>query len=416
MELIEFEDLLEKYEEDELTADIIYDLCVKFKSLPLSERGDYTWESLNERFGHFKTTGDNLRCWVKGKQYEDGTIVENPRVLKDGQTPNDLKEKEIEAIYDEKIEQLYKAKVKASQVINQRNKMWRSEVAKEELRNTIVTAVKALPPLKIKTKEFTKGVNEANVLVGDWHIGALIDNFVNKFNFDIATRRVEKFTEKAIVKCKNSNVKRVNIISLGDMIMGYIHTTNRIRSEFDVVTQTMKASELLAQMLVKFAENFPEVTYRSVLDNHGRLTKSLDESLTEENAARWIDYYLEARLKDTKVKFVKDNLDENLIFFTMDNGRKIAATHGHLGSGINSIVQEMWGATRVFCDDVYVGHLHQEKLKMYQGTRVVMNNSLMGVDDYALNKRLFGEPSQTVCIYEEDGSFEDYRVTLGDIQ
>ena len=103
MELIEFEDLLEQYEEDELTADIIYDLCVKFKSLPLSERGDYTWESLNERFGHFKATGENLRCWVKGKQYEDGTIVENPRVLKDGQTPNDLKENAV--AFDEAMEE-----------------------------------------------------------------------------------------------------------------------------------------------------------------------------------------------------------------------------------------------------------------------------------------------------------------------
>ena len=416
MELKDFEELLDQYDQDELTSDIIYEICTKFKELPLSERGEYTWESLNEMFGNFKSTGENLRCWVKGRQYSDGTIVENPRVLKEGQTPNDLELAEIEAKYDEKIEQLYKAKVRASQAINQRNKMWRSEVVKEDLHNTIIAAVKALPPLKIKTKEFIKGGNEANVLIGDWHIGALIDNFVNKFNFDIATRRVEKFTEKAIAKCKNSNVKKVNIISLGDMIMGYIHTTNRIHSEFDVVTQTMKASELISQMLIKFAENFPEVTYRSVLDNHGRLTKNLDESLSEENAARWIDYYLEARLKDTKIQFVKDNLDDNLIFFTMDSGRKIAATHGHLGSGINSIVQEMWGATRVFCDDIYVGHLHQEKLKMYQGTRVVMNNSLMGVDDYARNKHLFGEPSQTVCIYEEDGSFEDYRVALGDIQ
>ena len=75
MELNEFEKLLEQYEQDELTSEIIYDLCVKFKSLPLSERGDYTWENLNERFGNFKSTGENLRCWVKSRQYEDGTIV-----------------------------------------------------------------------------------------------------------------------------------------------------------------------------------------------------------------------------------------------------------------------------------------------------------------------------------------------------
>lgn len=416
MELIEFEKLLEQYEQDELTSEIIYDLCVKFKSLPLSERGYYTWENLNERFDNFKSTGENLRCWVKSRQYEDGTIVENPRVLKDGQTPNNLELQEIEDKYNEKIEQLYKAKVKASQIIRERNKMWRTEAEKEDIKNAMVEAINGMPSIKFKPCNKVSGNNEANVLIGDWHIGAKIDNFVNKYNFEIATRRIEKFVEKAINKCKSSGVKKVNIISLGDMIMGYIHTTNRMRNEFDVITQTMKASELLCQLLIKFAENFPEVTYRSVLDNHGRLMKNLDENLEEENASRWIDYYIEARLKNTKIQFMKDNLDDNLIFFKMNNGQKVAATHGHLGSGINNIVQEMWGATREYCDVIYVGHLHQEKEKMYQGTRVIMNNSLMGTDDYARSRCLFGEPSQAVVIYEEDGSFEDYRVVLGDIQ
>ena len=321
MELQEFENLLGQYDTDELTSDIIYDICVKFKELPLSERGDYTWESLNETFGHFKTTGETLRCWVKARQQTAGTLPENPRVLKDGQTPNDLELQEIEDKYNEKIEQLYKAKVRASKVINQRNKMWRSEIAKEDVLETITKAVEQLPPFKIKVKEPVKGENEANVLIGDWHIGALVHNFVNEYNFDIATRRAEKFAEKAIAKCKSANVKKVNIVSLGDMITGYIHVTNRITSEFDFVTQTVKASELISHVLVKFAENFSEVTYRSVLGNHERLTKNMEESLPEENAGRWINYYLEARLKDTPIKFMKDNLDDNLIFFKMDNGR-----------------------------------------------------------------------------------------------
>lgn len=416
MELNEFENLLNQYEEDELTEDIIYNICVSFKSLPLSEKGDYTWESLNEHFGHFKSTGENLRCWVKARQYEDGTIVENPRVLKDGRTPNDLELQEIEDKYNEKIEQLYKAKVKASKVINERNKMWRSEVAKEELRNAIIEAAKSMKPIVIKEKKYTNGTTEAVVMISDWHIGNCFDLFMNSYNYEIATKRVEKYLNKVIDQIKRNNVKKVNVINLGDSINGFLRTTNRIENEFDIAQQVIKATELVAQFLAKIAENTPEITYRSVLDNHGRLTAQFSDSMREENVTVLMDWYLEERFKNTKVKICHDNLDNSMMFFTLLNGKKCVGVHGDQGSGINSIVQETYGATREFISFIFTGHLHQEKEKMFQGTRVIMCNSLMGPDQFARSKGLYGDPSQTMMIFEEDGSFSINVTTFEDIE
>ena len=416
MEFKDFEKLLERYEQDELTSEIIYDLCVKFKSLPLSERGDYTWELLNERFGHFKSTGENLRCWVKSKQYEDGTIVENPRVLKDGQTPNDLELQEIEDKYNEKIEQLYKAKVKAAKVINQRNKMWRSEVAKEELHNAIIEAAKTMKPIVIKEKKFTNGTTEAVVMIADWHIGNCFDLFMNSYNYEIAVQRVEKYLNKVVNQIKRNNVKKVNVLNLGDTVNGFLRATNRIENELDIAQQVIKATELVAQFLAKIAENVPEITYRSVLDNHGRLTAQFSESIREENVTVLMDWYLEERFKNTKVQICHDNLDNSMMFFTLLNGKKCVGVHGDQGSGINSIVQETYGATREFVDFIFVAHLHQEKEKMFQGTRVIMCNSLMGPDQFARSKGLYGDPSQTMMIFEDDGSFSINITTFEDIK
>lgn len=416
MELKDFEKLLEQYEEDELTSEIIYDLCVKFKSLPLSERGDYTWEVLNERFGHFKATGENLRCWVKSRQYEDGTIVENPRVLKDGRTPNDLELQEIEDKYNEKIEQLYKAKIKATKVINQRNKMWRSEVAKEELHNAIIEAAKEMKPIVIKEKKFTSGTTEAVVMISDWHIGNCFDLFMNSYNYEIAVKRVEKYLNKVVEQIKRNNVKKVNVINLGDSVNGFLRTTNRIENEFDIAQQVIKATELVAQFLAKIAENVPEITYRSVLDNHGRLTAQYVDSIREENVTVLMDWYLEQRFKNTKVQICHDNLDNSMMHFTLLNGKKCVGVHGDQGSGVNSIVQEVYGATREFTDVIFMGHMHQEKEKMFQGTRVIMCNSLMGPDQFARSKNLYGDPSQTTVIFEDDGSFSINVTTFENIK
>ena len=105
-----------------------------------------------------------------------------------------------------------------------------------------------------------------------------------------------------------------------------------------------------------------------------------------------------------------------MMHFTLLNGKKCVGVHGDQGSGVNSIVQEVYGATREFTDVIFMGHMHQEKEKMFQGTRVIMCNSLMGPDQFARSKNLYGDPSQTTVIFEDDGSFSINVTTFEDIK
>ena len=283
MELIEFEKELEQYEKDELTADIIYDLCVKFKSVPLAERREYTWESLNEYFGNFKSTGENLRCWVKARQGEEGTLEKNPKVLSN-QNVEDLEFEEFEAKTRELKEDLYKQQVKTRDAYSAYNRKIRDVARVENFKDLMIECAQKLNPIKLMPFQGKKQLNnEAVLLFSDLHIGMKVDKFCNTYNVEVAKERVSKLVSYTIDYCKVHNVKRLNVLLLGDAIHGLIHINARLEQELNVVEQIITASQIIAQAIGQLQQAAPEVVVRSCTDNHSRAVASLSENIEEVN-------------------------------------------------------------------------------------------------------------------------------------
>lgn len=161
----------------------------------------------------------------------------------------------------------------------------------------------------------------------------------------------------------------------------------------------MKASEFLAEALNRLQEAAPEVIYRSCSDNHSRVTQNFKDNIEKENYFRLIDFYLKARLKDTGIVFAEDNLDVDLGFFELLNGKKVVFAHGHRDN-VNTAIQNALGATRQYVDYVCVGHYHESKMKSFQGAKVFVNSSICGSDGYAQSKRLYGNAEQTLLVFE----------------
>jgi hypothetical protein len=237
------------------------------------------------------------------------------------------------------------------------------------------------------------------MLISDMHIGLEVNNFFNVYNTEIAKRRVAKYVEETIRICKKNNVKRLNILNLGDLINGNLRVTARIENNQDVIEQVMTASEIMSEALNKLQEAAPEVIYRSCSDNHSRVTPNFKDNIEKENYFRLIDFYLEARLKDSNIQFTHDNLDVDLGLFELMNGKKMMFAHGHR-ENINTIIQGFMGAIRGYVDYVCVAHFHETKMKSFQGAKVFVNSSICGSDDYAQSKRLYGVAEQTLIIFE----------------
>lgn len=400
----EFEDYLDSFGKDtgEFTEDELYLIGSKYKELPTSLK---RWEELVKILGVDKS-GENFRQWIKSKQISDGSIKKNITLIS-GKTIEDIDFEEFEDKVKEIKEDLYKQEIKTRDNWNAYRRIIREEARLENFKDLLKESIKDLAQLDEVSYKLEGRVDggegeeeiEAVLLLSDLHIGVQIDNFYNKYNVEIAKKRLNKVVEDTIKYCNMHGVTRLNVVNLGDLVHGLIHTNARLEQEIDVINQVIVASELMANALNKLQEAAPEVIYRSCTDNHSRAVADKNESVEAENFSKLIDFYLESRLVNSSIKFAHDNIDQEIGLFELLNGDKLAFAHGHHDS-YNQAFQVYCGATKQFIKYICLGHFHSSKTKSFMGAKVIVNGSICGTEGYAFSKRLFGEPEQTLLLFE----------------
>jgi hypothetical protein len=387
-----------KYTEDE-----IYKIGVAHKKLI---RGEKNWEDLAKVLS-LDITGEQYRKLIVRKQLQNGTLPKNTRMIST-RTLEDISEQDL----TKQTEELYKVQQRVRDERNAYTKMLKDDSRIDSLKDAIrgtVSKLQSLPKVSYPTmsKAFNK---EAILMFSDLHIGVNVDDWYNTFNSSIAEVRVMKLVNDTIKYCKDNNVKKLNFINLGDLVHGLIHVSARIEQQFGVIEQVMIASEIISKALNKLQEAAPEIVYRSCTDNHSRTVANKHEAIEKDNFGRLVDWFLQERLKNTKIKFVNDNLNEDLGKFTLENGKVVMFSHGHLDT-VNQVFQNWVGGVGEHVDFMLLGHYHNEKLKSFQRTRVYINGSIVGPDQYANSKRLYSNPSQILLVFDNDNII-NYSINL----
>lgn len=411
----EFLDYVASYEKNpgEYTEDEIYAICVKFcEDVPLGER---SWDELQGLLGTIGRNGlprkgEALRTHFKKMRYDKGEVVPNVKMLS-GQTVEGLTFPEYEDKVEEIKQDLYKQQVKTRDHLNAYRTLLREDARIDLMKDLLKESIKPLDKLEgefVSTYETAEG-SEAVLLLSDLHIGACIDNFYNTYNIEVARKRMRKVIVDTIESCKRLGIEKLHVLNLGDLVHGQIHTSARLLQEVDVIEQVTIASEIMAESLAELAKAIPQVIYRSCLDNHSRTMPNLKESLENENFGRIIDWYLTARLENTPIEFANDNLDANIGLIELNNGKQLVFAHGHQDS-VNSVVQAYSAATRRHIDYVCLGHYHSTKMKTFLNSKVFINGSVMGTDEYAMSHRLFGIPEQTLLVFSGENLI---NITIG---
>ena len=328
-----------------------------------------------------------------------------------------IKDQFYDPQYIQKIEaqkdELYKQQVKTRDQTREKYRTLKDEARIEVMIEAIRQSAESYPAIKpIYRDEITmaKDGAEGILTLSDWHVGSEIDNFRNKFNEQILEKRVSTLVRKTIKYCMVHNVTKLTVINAGDILDGLIHTSLRLESEFDVIEQVKKASSLIYQLLINLSENFKEVSYRSVLDNHSRVIANKHEHVEKESFSLLVDWWLEAKLEGSRVQIIKDNLDENIGLFQLNNGKNVFFVHGHLDPPA-TVTQNLTFGTGFMADITILAHYHADKMKTFQGKRVYLAGSLRGTDSFALNHRMFGDPTQMLLIFDED-EIVDIRLNL----
>ena len=326
------------------------------------------------------------------------------------ENPTGITSSELQEIQEEKLE-LEKEKIKMRDQRREMRNTLRQLARLEHLVEYAEQATETLEPFDLPVdKEVNNVKQEAMVVISDWHLGMVIDSQFNRFNEDVARYRINKLKQKTYEKVIKDNIQILHIANLGDLIHGAIHVSTRIQSEQDVIQQVIKASEYLKDFIGEFLKLGIDVKYYNIQGNHGRISPNKqDVAGIDENFEKLIltilDTAFSAQLNYTSFDS-KDGLIETEI-----KGYKGVLVHGDYDKGA-SIVAKLPQLLGYVPDFVIGGHFHRESIMDYGKTTCITNGSLCGSDDYAIQMRLGGKPSQKYLTFTDEGIEENNTIYL----
>lgn len=325
-----------------------------------------------------------------------------------------VKEEEIPEISEymqQKIE-LQKERIKISDERVQTNayirQLARAETIKE-IASKCAQEMNSKKLLEAPKELYISGKNAAILQLSDIHYGLVVDNYWNKYNPDITKNKISQLRDKVIQYCEFNDVSDLYITELGDAIAGRIHETIKYQSRFDVITQIMQISEIIAEMITDLSKHF-KIHYYCCLDNHSRLEPNKKAALDLESLARIIPWYLKERV-GAFIEINDNKYGEDIITFKC-KGFNIAGCHGDKDSPIK-VVDNLSMMTRENFDMVLTAHLHHFSADEKNQILVISNPSILSTDDYSKNLRLSSKSAQNLIIVSDENVMEClYRIVL----
>ena len=365
---------------------------------------DITWQFIADCV-HQEYGLSRSESWVR-KTVKDALGLSN--------NEEDLLEqiKEQKQLMDETYINIRKEKVKLSDERCQVNAYYRALSREDTIKEIALVTAQEMSNKKILPTYVLKdsGDKEAILCISDWHYGIEITNPWNEFSPEKCKERVSKLLEKTIKRVKENKVKRLHLANLGDLIAGRIHLGLRLDSRFDVITQTIGVSEILAEFISSLSK-YVKVEYYDCVDNHSRLEPNKKEAQELETLARIIPWYLKERLKDNVNFCLHENeFGADLITFeTM--GYKVIGCHGDKDPIKN--IDHLSMMTEQHYDLLLTAHAHHFACEEKNRTVALGNGTLMGTDSFAQRLRLSSTPSQNLIIVSNDNPTECiYRIVL----
>lgn len=297
------------------------------------------------------------------------------------------------------------------------NKLVRERSRQEELNEILVKSIQEgdLPRLDYEFDPYdvvTQSDNDLLVSLNDIHYGATVENYWNTYNSDICREMMCRYLDRIIQIARTHSSQNCIIWANGDEISGNIHKSITVTNKENVIEQIKGVSELIAEFIAELSKHFVTVTFVSVAGNHSRLDPNKDNALVSERLDDLIEWYLAARLQSFENVIIGggEKVDETMYLIDV-RGKTYCGVHGDF-DGSPSKIQALQTMARKPLYAVLSGHLHHCKIDDVQGIRTIMAGSFLGMDDYCVQKRIYGRPEQMVCVCDETGVRCSYNVSL----
>ena len=373
---------------------------------------DKDWSELAEEWG-LSYSGDVCRKasqlpLLSGsfvKQYYDEKMAKN----------SSLNEDEYLKKLEEKKREIERNKIKYR---DERNAWQKQNYADSRLEETLSILDEKLSNIgKVNFAEHSvpkiNGDREMIVMLSDLHIGQDFNSIFGKYNSDIAKNRLSQYLNKILEIAKRHEVKKVHVVGLGDLISGGIHKTIQITNKENVVEQIKVATEYLSSFCYSLTEYFEDVFFYNVSGNHSRIDKK-EDALHDERLDDIIGWAVNLSLSHiSNFHYMKHRMIDSGIADLSVCGKFYIAVHGDMDSNTNQGISNLVLALGFVPEAILKGHMHSPSYKEFNGVKMIQGGSLAGSgDDYTLEKRLVGKPSQTSIICNNNGIECIYNVEL----
>lgn len=254
--------------------------------------------------------------------------------------------------------------------------------------------------------------NDILIILSDFHIGQCFNSIWGEYNADIAEKRLEKLLNEVIAIQKMHNSENCYVSLQGDMISGNIHKTIQVSNRENVIEQVKIASKLISSFCYELTKIFNEVFMTSVVGNHSRIDRK-DESIHDERLDDIISWVVELSLNHIdNFHVLKRNLDNGIADINI-RGKTYIAVHGDYDRYSNNGVSNLCMHIGFIPYAITYGHLHTCAVDEANGVKMIRGGSLAGSgDDYTIEKRLSGNPSQMVCVCNKNGVSCYYPIEL----
>lgn len=294
------------------------------------------------------------------------------------------------------------------------NKINRDNSRIEQDLNYLAELIKQNSYSSVLVPNIKRSDNDLLIAISDVHLGLDVNNNFGKYNSDIANERFSQYLGEIFKIQKLHNSEKAFVGLCGDLISGSIHQTVQLENRENVVEQIQKVSEMISAFIYELSKNFNEVYINSVAGNHSRVNPKKDQVLRDERLDDLCLWYLKAKLNNLKnVFFVDDkNYDSTIgVFYIRD--KEYLLCHGDYDSFSESGISKLVMMIGHKFAGLLVGHLHRCSLDEIAGVKILRSGSFSGaIDNYTVQKRISGNPSQLVCVINSDGIEALYPICL----
>lgn len=264
--------------------------------------------------------------------------------------------------------------------------------------NLALEKITAIDPKPFEVQRKIEEKAEKYLLaIADIHAGAISNNRLNTYNFEIMRARFKQVAEKIINLLPPCELV---IADFGDKLVGAIHGS-LLRNSEGCVDSIFEVTECYTNLFLTLIKHGFTIEFHSISGNHDSIFPVKTDRSDDSSFSRIVDWALRLQFKHFKqVKFVEaiDNMalvrffDYAVLLLHGDKSKKL----GRYQRLFKERVIEIIGA-----------HYHSYSASEDDNIPVYRVNSFCGNDEYATGLGLHSEPGVRLIAYDKRGRVTD---------